>query len=92
MNQFNPDGSATVHGRHWGGRARDWAEIQEGQHLSEYESIFERVGLAADAQYCDVGCASGVAALIAWRRGATVCGLDAADKTEATALERRRSA
>jgi ubiquinone/menaquinone biosynthesis C-methylase UbiE len=80
MTTIDKPGSAAVHGRLWGARARDWADLQEGQHQAEYEAVFERLGLGPGALYCDVGCASGVAAQSASQRGAWVWGLDAADK------------
>jgi ubiquinone/menaquinone biosynthesis C-methylase UbiE len=80
MATIEAPGTAAVHGRLWGARARDWADIQEGQHRPDYEAVFARLGLPAGASYCDVGCASGIAALIASQRGARVWGLDAAEK------------
>lgn len=73
-------GTAAIHGRLWGARAQDWADLQEPQHRPEYEAVFSRLGLAAGAMYCDIGCASGVAAGMAAQRGARVSGLDAAEK------------
>jgi SAM-dependent methyltransferase len=73
-------GTAAAHGRLWGARARDWADIQEGQHRPDYEAVFARLGLTTGTMYCDVGCGSGLAALMASQRGARVCGLDAAEK------------
>ena len=72
-------GSAAVHGRLWGARARDWADLQEHQKAHEYQTVFDQVELGAATEYCDVGCASGVAAFMAAQRGAQVSGLDAAD-------------
>lgn len=66
-------------GRLWGARARDWAEIQEGQFRSAYEAVFDWYGLKTRAAYCDVGCGSGMAAQLAAARGATVSGIDAAE-------------
>jgi SAM-dependent methyltransferase len=80
MTTIDPPGSAAVHGQEWGGRARDWAEIQEWRSEREYETVFERMRVGSATRYCDVGCASGVAALLASRRGARVSGLDAADR------------
>lgn len=72
-------GSAAVHGRLWGARARDWADLQEDQCRPEYEVVFARLGLGAGTRYCDIGCAAGVAAQVAAQRGALVWGLDAAE-------------
>jgi 2-polyprenyl-3-methyl-5-hydroxy-6-metoxy-1,4-benzoquinol methylase len=71
--------SAAVPGRLWGARARDWANIQEGRSRTDYEVVFERLGLSTGVAYCDVGCGEGSAVLIASQRGARVSGLDAAE-------------
>ncbi len=46
-------GTAAVHGRLWGARAQDWADIQEGKHRPDYEAVFARLGLTTEALYCD---------------------------------------
>lgn len=71
--------TAIPNGRLWGARARDWAELQEPQFTSAYETVFERTRLDSGAVYCDLGCGSGLAAAIASGRGARVTGLDAAE-------------
>jgi len=81
-------GTALVAGRQWGGRARDWAELQEPQHRALYEAAFSQLGLGAGVRYCDIGCASGVAAQMAAERGAVVAGLDAAENLITIARER----
>jgi len=72
--------TAASNGRLWGLRARDWAQVQEAQFLAAYETVFARLNVSAGMRYCDVGCGSGMAALIASRLGADVSGLDAAEK------------
>lgn len=71
--------TAIPNGRLWGARARDWAELQEPQFTSAYETVFERTTLDSGSVYCDLGCGSGLAAAIASGRGARVTGLDAAE-------------
>ena len=71
--------TAEVNGRLWGARAQDWAEVQEGQFRAAYEDVFNRLDLTSEATYCDVGCGSGMAALIASQRAVRVSGLDAAE-------------
>jgi SAM-dependent methyltransferase len=71
-------GSASVQGRLWGARARDWAEFQEPVQAGLYPPVFEVAGVRADARVLDVGCGSGVAAAIARAAGAFVSGIDAA--------------
>ncbi len=70
--------TAEVNGRLWGARAQDWAEVQEGQFRAAYEDVFDRLDLISEAMYCDVGCGSGLAALIASQQAVRVSGLDAA--------------
>ena len=70
--------SGQVNGRLWGGRATDWANIQEAQCRPTYEVTFKRTGVGKNTAYCDVGCGAGMAAQIASGLGARVSGLDAA--------------
>ena len=71
--------SSEAHGRFWGARAQDWAEIQEGKVRPVYESVLERTGVQSGTRYLDIGCGAGMAAQIAMSRGADVSGIDAAD-------------
>lgn len=79
MTGTNNPRTSIQNGRLWGARAEDWANIQEGQFRSAYGAVFEAFGLGPGAQYCDVGCGSGLAALLAADRGAQVSGIDASD-------------
>lgn len=81
-------GSAGVHGRLWGTRARDWADLQEGHHRPDYEAVMARLRVGDGMSLCDLGCASGIAAEVAARRGARVAGLDAAEPLIAIARTR----
>jgi len=87
-NPANATGTATTNGRLWGARAQDWADVQEGQFRDAYDHVFSRLGLGADAAYCDVGCGAGMAAQMAAQRGARVAGLDAAENLLRVARER----
>jgi SAM-dependent methyltransferase len=80
--------TALSNGRLWGARARDWAEVQEGQFRAGYEAVFSGLGMSPEAAYCDVGCGSGMAAGIAAALGARVSGLDAAASLLQIARER----
>src|SRR5919106_1016984 len=80
--------SAGINGRLWGARARDWADIQEGQCRPVYEAVFGRTSVTAGTIYLDVGCGAGMAAQIAAQRGARVSGLDAAENLLAIAHAR----
>jgi SAM-dependent methyltransferase len=88
MNASAKAPTAIPNGRLWGARAREWADLQEPQFTRAYEAVFARTGLAAGSAYCDLGCGSGLAASLAWARGARVAGLDAAEQLLALARAR----
>lgn len=71
--------TSVQNGRLWGARAKDWADVQEGQFHAAYDAVFDACGLGPDTRYCDVGCGAGMAAMLASGRGAKVSGLDAAE-------------
>jgi SAM-dependent methyltransferase len=79
--------SSPVNGRLWGARARDWADIQEGQTRPVFEAALQRTGVGPGTRYLDVGCGSGVAAQLAAAKGARVYGVDAAEAMIAIARE-----
>jgi SAM-dependent methyltransferase len=81
-------GTAAVNGRLWGARARDWAELQEGQCRPLFETVLARLAVGPATTYCDVGCGSGLAARLAADLGARVHALDASDALLAIARER----
>ena len=91
ISELKPRTSA-VNAPLWGGRARDWAELQEGQCRPVYLAAFERLGLGAGWTHLDVGCGAGMAAQLSAGRGATVHGLDASPSLLAIAQERLPSA
>lgn len=84
--------TALANGRLWGSRARDWADIQEGQCRTAYEAVFDSLalsgGLVAGTRHCDAGCGAGLAAQLAAQRGAQVSGIDAAQGLLDIARER----
>lgn len=88
MNPANASRTSLAHGRLWGTRARDWADVQEGQCSAAYEAVFDSLSLRAGTRYCDVGCGAGLAALLASHRGAEVSGIDAAESLLGIARER----
>ncbi|RFU83356.1 SAM-dependent methyltransferase [Streptomyces triticagri] len=57
-------------------RARDWAEIQERMPVPLYEAVYERLDVGPGTRLLGLGCGSGLALLLAARRGATVTGVD----------------
>jgi SAM-dependent methyltransferase len=81
-------GSATVQGRLWNARARDWAEAQEATLLPLFEAIAGHLGIGRGSRVLDVGCGAGLFLRRAADRGAEVAGLDAAPALVAIARER----
>ncbi|MGL6209358.1 MAG: class I SAM-dependent methyltransferase [Paracoccaceae bacterium] len=70
--------TGTTNGPLWGARARDWAEVQEGQFAAGFYAVLDHVGLTTGTRLLDVGCGAGMAAMFAADRGARVAGIDAA--------------
>ena len=70
--------TAESNARLWSARARDWADIQEEGYRPVYVDAFDRIGLEPGAALLDAGCGTGVAAQVAFERGARVSGLDCA--------------
>ncbi len=71
--------TSETNARLWGARAKDWADIQEGQCRAVYVAVFDHLNIGPGISYFDAGCGSGMAAQIAAERGASVSGLDAAE-------------
>jgi len=88
VNPANDRKTSLANGRLWGARARDWADVQEGQCSAAYDAVFDSLSLRPGTRYCDVGCGAGMAALLASRRGAEVSGVDAAESLLGIARER----
>lgn len=88
MNVNKASRTSPANGRFWGMRARDWAEVQEVQCSAAYEAVFDSLSLTPGTKCCDVGCGSGMAALLASRRGAQISGIDAAQSLLVIARER----
>ncbi len=81
-------GSSTVQGQLWGGAARDWAELQEPQHLPVWEAMLTAAKVGHDTRFFDAGCGGGGTSVLAAQRGADVTGLDASEALIAIARER----
>ena len=73
-------GTASVNGGLWGARARDWADVQEGQARALYDAVLEALAIGRGTRLLDAGCGAGMAAMLAAARGATVTGVDASDE------------
>ncbi|MGB3316617.1 MAG: class I SAM-dependent methyltransferase, partial [Albidovulum sp.] len=81
-------GTSQTNGRLWGARARDWAEVQEGQFAAAYHAVLAQAGVTTGTRHLDAGCGAGMAAALAASLGAKVAGLDAAEEMLEIARER----
>lgn len=81
-------GTATINGRLWGARARDWAEVQEGQFASAFHAVLAHARVRHGTSHLDAGCGAGMAAALSASLGARVSGLDAAAPLLEIARER----
>ncbi|MEP3332804.1 methyltransferase domain-containing protein [Sedimentitalea sp.] len=88
MTTTKTKGSSEVNGRLWGARARDWAEVQEGQFAAAFHAVLDRAKVGAGTDHLDAGCGAGMAAALSASLGATVSGLDASEALLAIARER----
>lgn len=80
--------TAQANGRLWGWRARDWADVQEGQMSAAYRSILAKLALKPGQSLLDIGCGAGMFASMASERGLLVSGIDASDALIAIARKR----
>ena len=86
-----PGGSAARWGPLFGGRARDWAETWEGPRgwgTPVYKHVLDRVRIGSGTRVLDCGCGAGRFARMAADRGASVAGIDAAERLIEIAAER----
>jgi len=72
-------GTAEKNGQLWGARARDWAEVQEGQFAAAYHAVLRHAAVGPGMRHLDAGCGAGMVAALSASLGATVSGLDAAE-------------
>lgn len=83
--------TATMQGQLWSVRARDWADLLEGERgwgLPLYRRVLEQTGVGPGTTVLDVGCGAGRFCREAADRGAHVAGIDAAQGLLAIAQER----
>jgi len=85
-------GTAAVNGPLWGARARDWADVQEGQFAAAYDAVLAHANVGPGTRHLDAGCGAGMAAAVSAALGASVTGLDASEALLAIARERTPSA
>jgi SAM-dependent methyltransferase len=81
-------GTSGTNGRLWGARARDWAEVQEGQCAAAFRAVLDHAAVGPGTRHLDVGCGAGMAAALSAARGAAVSGIDAAEALLEIARER----
>jgi SAM-dependent methyltransferase len=84
MNQRTAD----MNGRLWGARARDWAEVQEGQCAAAFHAVLDHAGVGPGIRHLDVGCGAGMVSALSASLGASVAGIDAAGSLLEIARER----
>lgn len=83
--------TATMQGQLWSARARDWADLLEGERgwgLPLYRRVLDEAGVGPGTTVLDVGCGAGRFCREAADRGAEVAGIDAAEGLLAIARER----
>lgn len=78
MTTPSPQRTSDMNGRLWGARARDWAEVQEGQFAGGYDHVLASAGVGPGTRLLDAGCGAGMAARRAADLGAIIAGIDAA--------------
>jgi SAM-dependent methyltransferase len=81
-------GSAGAQSVLWGARARDWADLMEGQMRPLYQAVLDATDIGPGTELLDAGCGAGLAAHLAAARGAVVSGIDATAELLAIARER----
>jgi SAM-dependent methyltransferase len=70
--------TAKSNGELWGARARDWADVQEGQFAAAFHAVLGHAAVGPGTRHLDAGCGAGMAAALSASLGATVSGIDAA--------------
>ena len=81
-------GTSDINGRRWGARARDWADVQEGQFAAAFHAVLAHAEVGPGTNHLDAGCGAGMAAALSASLGARVSGLDAAETLLKIARER----
>ena len=81
-------GTAQVQGPLWGAGAEDWAELVEPVQIPFFEVALDALGVGKGTRLLDAGCESGLALVLAERRGAVPAGIDASAGLLAVARRR----
>ncbi len=88
MSKTLEKGTAALNGPLWGARARDWAEVQEGQFAAAFDAVLAHAKVGPGTRHLDAGCGAGMAAARSALLGASVSGLDASAELLEIARER----
>jgi len=80
--------TSETNGRHWGARAKDWANYQEIVHKPVYEAVLDATNVGIGTRLLDVGCGSGMMLKLGVEREAIATGLDASPELLAIAKSR----
>ena len=72
----------------WGTDAEGWALFAEPHTRPLFEAVLDAAGVGEGTQVLDVGCGSGLALVMAARRGAVPAGVDVSEPLLAVARER----
>jgi SAM-dependent methyltransferase len=81
-------GTAQLQGELWSVRARYWALLHERVLLPMFEVVLTKLHVDDTTSLADIGCGTGMFAMLAAARGATVSGLDASPVSIGIASER----
>jgi SAM-dependent methyltransferase len=76
MTGYGVSAAAEVQRRLWGTDPRAWAEHAEAHNRPLFEAVLDAAAVGAGTRVLDVGCGSGLALVLAARRGAVPSGLD----------------
>ena len=72
-------GSSQAQGELWGAAAQDWTELFEPMSRPIWVAMLDSAGVVQGTRFLDLGCGGGGASILAFKRGAVVAGLDAAE-------------
>ena len=83
--------AAEVQRRLWGTDPRAWADLAEAHNRPLFEAVLDAAQVTRGTRLLDVGCGSGLALVLAARRGAVPAGLDVSPGLLGIARERLHS-
>jgi ubiquinone/menaquinone biosynthesis C-methylase UbiE len=80
--------AAEIQRRLWGTDPRAWADLAEAHNQLLFEAVLDAAAVGAGTRLLDVGCGTGLALVLAARRGAVPSGLDISPGLLGVARER----